>query len=277
MATPDLYLVDAAFLARRTIRSLPEFHGARWSAWLRHACRQCGLALDDMLMGILPLRSGQTPIRAGEVILLRMVVGEPGRLGALGAAMANTACRGEFSPQAFELCFWRETLSGRRHPPDVAPCGLAPLTLEQVRAQAERLASLNSFTLDLHTPLRLKLPQGLRQRGPEVESYCQQDFFSSGRALEYLAAKVRFWEFAEAASLLEDACLTCAASNLAWCDLRYNQERRVALGGLTGRLACAGRIGLPVAERLALGQYLGAGKNPLFGLGYWNIPELAGC
>ena len=57
-------------------------------------------------------------------------------------------------------------------------------------------------------------------------------------------------------------------------DMRYSREWQIALGVVVGEM----RFGVPpdgtVAERLVRGQYLGAGRNARFGLGYWRIPEL---
>ncbi|MBD5641616.1 MAG: hypothetical protein HDQ91_04275 [Desulfovibrio sp.] len=269
----DIYLVDGVFLVTRSIRSLPDYHGARWSAWLRHACRQFGCQLDSLARGFVPLRSGQAPLRAGEVVCLRLLTENPGQFGVLGNALAQGEPHGEFSRLTLRLLFWQDAISGKRHPPEEAPCGLEPLTLKHLREETTLLAGLDSFSLHFHTPLRLKLPSGCRGEGRERDDYCQPEFFRSARAIGYLASKIRFWQFADRDEV--ESLPVAGEGNLRWHDLRYNQERRIALGGVAGAIRCNGRIGARLAEKLVLGQYLGAGKNPLFGLGYWQIPELA--
>jgi len=52
--------------------------------------------------------------------------------------------------------------------------------------------------------------------------------------------------------------------------------RPALLGGLVGVLRLEGPVSPEAALAITAGQYLGAGKNPRFGLGMYRIPELEG-
>jgi len=62
-----------------------------------------------------------------------------------------------------------------------------------------------------------------------------------------------------------------------WLDISYGQDVMKTIGGVVGRIRVSGKPSLGVAERLVLGQYTGAGKNPVFGLGFYHIRELDGA
>lgn len=265
----NIYLLDAVFLARRHIRSLPPFHGARWSAWLRFACADLGHKLNDLALGLHPLRNGSTPIAQGETSILRLLTDDAGlgKLGNLPNALMNTPARGEFSPANLEFLFWRDAVTGASHPP-AAPHA-SPLGPEVIREERELLAGLAQWRIIFHVPLRLALPAGQRPGGSDVQKYCPASFFSQNQALAHLCAKIR---------ILDGEMPHCepqiSANSLVWEEMRYSQSRQIALGGLLGCLEYRGAPGEALAQKLVLGQYLGSGKNPLFGLGYWRIPEL---
>lgn len=147
------------------------------------------------------------------------------------------------------------------------------MTSAAFSAEILLLQNLDSWRLDFFVPLRLKLPAWEKRQGHEVKTFCTAEFFNSPKALAYLASRIRFMESCSALddsneSLLPETC------DLAWNDMRYSESRQIALGGLTGHLSFRSLPNQELATRLVMGQYLGAGKNPLFGLGYWQIPEL---
>lgn len=267
-------ILDAVFRAKRRIKSLPPLHGARWSAWLRFACKNLDIPLDQAVLGLLPLRNGQKPITEGEVVALRLMTDENGlgNLRPLISALASTPEHGEFSSRTLDFLFWKDVIGGRNFAPDAAleksnPLPLAP---EALGCEIEKLLGLDSFSLVFNTPLRLKLPPGVERKGGEAMRFCQPGFFMDGSAINYLCEKIRFINPVGCLAKLK-----LVGHDLHWYDMRYNESRHIALGGLMGKIACSGALGRETAARLVLGQYLGAGKNPLFGLGYWRIPELA--
>lgn len=269
-----IFIVDAIFRATRPIRSLPAFHGARWSAWLRFACGGANFRLNEIVLGLLPLRNGQQPIRMDETLALRLVLGGngPDSLPALGRALGSTGVRGEFSRESMRLLCWKDAVGGAVFEPGGPVFPLRPLSPETVGGEIRALRRLGSFTLRLSGPLRLKLPPGAARSGREIGMYCPAGFFSGRDAMAHLLAGIRLLG---PERVVED-CPEVEWSRLAWEEMRYSRRRGIALGGVAGGIGCAGCPGDVAARRLVLGQYLGAGKNPLFGLGYWRIPELDG-
>lgn len=265
----EIYMLDAFFRVLRPIRSLPPWHGARWSAWLRFACAAAGFKLGDLLLSIHPLRSGQKPWLEGDLAILRMGVASLPLLPELTQALGSTKGHGEFSAYSLDLAFFRDAFSGAPFAPDaiIQPEALTPLCPATVRGETDALMNLSAWTLRLASPLRLKAGQGGKGR----DKFCDPAFFASREALAFILAKVRFLDAPET-PLAAGVGITSA--NLRWEDLRYDPRRQIALGGLVGEIRCQGAPDRPTAERLVLGQYLGAGKNPLFGLGMWRIPEL---
>ncbi|SFD09814.1 Uncharacterized conserved protein [Microbulbifer thermotolerans] len=66
-------------------------------------------------------------------------------------------------------------------------------------------------------------------------------------------------------------------SQLRWYDWkRYSnrQQRKMALGGLVGRIRLSGDLA-PFSQLLALGQWLHLGKNATFGLGHYRLSATA--
>ncbi len=145
---------------------------------------------------------------------------------------------------------------------------ISPVVLaEEVAA----LQSLSSWRICLCGPLRLTLPAGMKHtRMHGTERICKPEFFrEESGAMAHLLVGVRDGR--------KTACgegLRPSATDLHWDDMRYSRERQIALGGVVGEMRFDAAPSSLAAERLVLGQYLGAGKNARFGLGYWRIPEL---
>lgn len=274
MIMENIYLIDAVFQAKKFIRSLPHLHAARWGAWLRFACSGLGMRLNDILYGLLPLRNGQNPVTPGEQISLRLITCESGvrHLARLAQSM-RAIQRGEFSPESFDLLFWKDAIGGGNFSPECSldvTC-LAPFGGEALAKEIAMLETQKSWTLAFHVPLRFKLPPAAGQRGKGVTQFCPPTFFADGRSLRYLFGHIRHLEDCDASML---SVVNVLESRLAWVDMRYNEFRQIALGGVMGHMKCGGAMNRETAQRCVFGQYLGVGKNPLFGLGYWRIPEL---
>lgn len=272
----NIHVLECVFLSKRAIRSLPQWHGARWSAWLRFACKRIGIPLKDILLGIVPLRNGVQSVSQGETLVLRALVNESGLgyLEALARSLLTLDSHGEFSSASLELLFWRDVLSEKTYAPLNPPSQPEPLTYTAFSAEIQLLQNLDSWRLDFFVPLRLKLPAWEKRQGHEVKTFCAAEFFNSPKALAYLASKIRFMESCSSPLDDSDESLLPETCDLAWKDIRYSESRQIALGGLAGHLSFCSPPNQELATRLVLGQYLGAGKNPLFGLGYWQIPEL---
>lgn len=277
-ATPPApRLADVVFLALRPIRSLPPRHGARWIAWLRFACRHAGLPADDLILGILPFRAGRIPIDAGENLILRLILSDAGAaaLPDLLDALESLPPEGEFSSATLRPVLVRDPVRGI--PLDVA-AGAPPIPFDAsaVREEAAVLQALDRWRIRLVAPLRLPLPAGEKsRRGPDRERFCRPEFFADHpAALARLLSRVRPFPGMPPQGEAPAAGLRILAAGTAWEDMRYSAQRGIALGGVTGEIACAGAPDADSALLLAAGQHLGAGKNARFGMGFWRIPEL---
>lgn len=258
-----IFLAWICFRAVRDIRSLPPYHGARWSAWFRFACKHAGLEADSCFHGLLPLRNGQRPILRGEELTVRLLLdlGACKALPVLFASLAEMEPCGEFSCASLKAYSYKV------------------MALDEVAGieDVAELCNCEKWQIHFDTPLRLPLPNPHKRRDPGPGMFCQADFFSpanSGQALSHLLGRVRFYPDKEGTKPQIPAGTRIVHSSLIWEDMRYNSQRGIALGGLTGFLECCGQPDRELARRLVWGQYAGAGKNARFGLGYWRIPEI---
>lgn len=272
---PDaVAFADCLFEAQSPLGGLPKWHGARWSALLRHVCARIPAKMENAIAAILPGRNGVAPIAKGERLALRLILRDPAFPARFAVAFPHTPRKGGFSPLSLRLLEIADPLSGRELWPQA---GKATLFEEaRFRAEAERLASLDNFALHFITPLRLPLPEGHFMRRVQNGIYCQPEFFEDAACLLNLAARVRLRRLREFAGAIDTSALRIAECNLRWEAIRYNAQRQITLGGVVGKLRVQGRPGKALARTLAAGQYLGSGKNGRFGLGFWRIPELAG-
>lgn len=269
-----MYLIDLEFKAQRPILSLPSWHGARWSAWLRFAARESGCSLEEIIAGIYVFRHGTAPIRPCEFIRLRLLVIDAGLflLPGLIAALKGGTGHGEFSPLTLALTVTRDALSGQAiWEAGKGPVGIATLFEEKAfEAEINALLQMRQWTLQFTSPLRLPLEAGNESRGQGEAKFARAETFSSSGALLNLLNRARFITSGRLVSINAEI----VSARLKWDDMRYNAERRIALGGLVGSMTVRAQADFELARRAVLGQYLGAGKNARFGLGFWRIPEL---
>lgn len=245
---PRLYVADLFFKASGDSGSPPLYHGARWHAWLREAARG-SVDFEAAIFGLFPMRSGRRSFAPGETVVLRLILTEYGRenLDKLTAGLASADLGLEFGPGTLRL----ELVN------------VNPVLEEQLNRAAAQLRREERFAIDLLSPLRLVLPPGKKSKDGGRERYCPPEFFDRPEAPTWLLSHVR----PEGAP----TALKIASFDLAWRDLRYSRDRRVALGGVVGKIAFAGRAEPDAARAIALGSILGAGKNPRFGLGFWRV------
>lgn len=272
-----MYFLDLEFAVIKPVFSLPTWHGARWSAWLREACHLCSISFDQIVLGLLPMRNGKKPLAAGELLHLRLLLSESGllSLGLFFDALSRTTGSGEFSAHTLSLrrvhdqlggaCLWQS--SGRL---SCSPRAFNDLLL---RDEIEKMQEANNWTIRFLGPLRLPLPAGHADRGENVRKYAAPANLLDQAGLGNLLNRVRLLDEHGPAALPAGVEVDREHSSLQWEDMRYNAQRRVALGGITGSLCCRGKTDFATARRLVLGQYLGAGKNARFGLGYWQLQQ----
>ncbi|MDR1046134.1 MAG: hypothetical protein LBP33_13665 [Candidatus Adiutrix sp.] len=249
---------------------------------MRLAARTAGLVLDDVLLGLTPERLGASPWGAGETTRLRLWA-EPGRrldLARLVAVLAGPEPVGtdEFvsgGSLALKGLDWpgRERgfpdagaalaafIAGRTAPP--------ALGLDFILPEVAALESLSAqpWRLEFTAPLRLTRSAG----EPGCGHYAGPFFFEDPAGLARFLDKLRWQGPAPAKPPAE---LRVAASRVDWRPFKYSRERQVTLGGLQGFLLLDGRPDFETACRLVLGQYLGVGKSPRFGCGFFRLPGL---
>lgn len=263
------------FCVTAPIYSLPKWHGARWTAWLRCAARLCRINLEDLLLAIKPLRNGSHPFLVGEKIYLMLVLADGWHiiLPEFLNRLAEVESAGEFSSKKLTLnavydypdrnLLWKkgEKLEFKK----------SCFSESSLWKKMLVLLELDKWTIKFETPLRLPLPAGHPDRRKELEKYAPPEFMGSIAGLRHLLGRVRFMDNQ---SPLDDFELELVDASLHWEEFRYNRDRKMALGGVTGQITCVGRVDYGLARRLLAGELFGAGKNARFGLGYWIITEL---
>ena len=270
-----MYFLALEFAVIKPVLSLPAWHGARWSAWLREACHLCSCNFDEMVLGLLPMRKGTKPLSVGERLFLRLLLTESGlaSLGLLLEALTRMAGKGEFSAHSLSLrrvhdlpgggCLWQGS----------GPLTGSPRPFHEtlLHAEIEKMREADSWTISFPGPLRLPLPAGHADRGENVRKYAAPANLLDREGVANLLNRVRFLDGEGPVALPAGVRVDREHSGLQWEDMRYNPQRRIALGGVTGFLRCLGKTDFATARRLVLGQYLGAGKNARFGLGFWQV------
>lgn len=275
-----IYIADLIFTAKREIKSLPPYHGARFSAFLRYACKNAGIKLDDCAYAILPFRCGIRHIHVGEHLRLRLLLTEYGmeKLPYLCNALYSTEEHGEFSSESLHLDSVIDPTVN--HTVNFVPgrgFDLKLFSLDLLKKETEYLLDLDGFTLELITPLRLTLPSGTKLKNvPEKERLCKEDFFYTFEysLLHILNSLKRLGELSCSSTEIEN--LPRAVDGWTeWCDVRYSKTKQIPLGGIIGETKYKGKMpNYDLALRLVAGQYTGLGKNQRFGLGFYKIPEL---
>ena len=268
----NIFFIDMVFQARQVIRSVPPFHGARWSAFFRYVCRQGKIPMEQAILGILPFRSGRRLIQKGESMQIRLLCSDFGVaiLNDLVENIRNLPTYGEFDAKRLQLLDIRDGLNDRNGIKSTIPETFTKFDIAHCVDECTHLAACSQWHIVFYCPLRLKCPSTKDTPSFEKMFFCTADFFRQiPYASQHLLSHVRYVEHPDASY-----GFTIQSDSLSWVDMRYSRDRKIALGGLYGELLCEGSLSRDAATLLVLGQYLGCGKNPRFGLGWWRIPEL---
>lgn len=149
-----------------------------------------------------------------------------------------------------------------------------------INAEVELLSSLDQFSIHIHSPLRMPRPKGSKRKG---HHYCDEDFFLNTnpqhptQPMDRLIQMIRFAAPRPASDVEpEPSGLELTSGALTWLDVAYGNDSGKTIGGVVGRITVTGTVPEPIARRLVIGQYTGAGKNSAFGFGAYSIPELSG-
>ena len=258
------------FTVLRPIRSLPMWHGARWTALFRNAANAAGVNPEEAFAGLLPLHNGTAPLTVGASLGLRLVV-SPATWAAT-QAMFRVLAAGFAAPGEF-VAGHTITLASVSHSPAVPAAPFAgleapppPITPEAIASQHPLVPGAQSHALRIHLlgPMRLTMPAGAKGE----DRYVPPEFLERGpEAAQCFLSRLRLPTQWPALPAAPELCITQATTH--WEDVGYNANRRMRLGGLVGAFTLCGISCPALHAAIMAGQYLGAGKNGRFGFGFY--------
>ena len=276
----NIYFADLLFEVLTPIKSLPEYHGARFSAYLRFACRKVNASFNECCIALLPFRKGKKIILEGQHVKLRMILTEEGinRLSNICSALAVTSGKGDFSSESLRLCAIYDGVSGKeidyREDPENS---FTPFTAHSVEDEINALLCYHYFTLNFISPLRLLLPAGKKLKtASKVDKLCKEDFFACDDAsLMHVISSVRDLGELDVENFSGCSVPVPWSCETEWTEFKYSRDRQIHLDGVTGTVTFKGKLNSEyLAQRLVMGQYLGIGQDRRFGNGFYFIPEL---
>ena len=279
---PPIYLLELRFKAVAPINKLPHFHGAQWSAlfrsllkpWLRdRSLAEADVWVQSVETGVPGYLSGD-PLHVGMAVPAGV---SDAVLPALRDFNTMDGHGGHFFPGRTVIleqvaCRVSGAVFAQGDETGENWTSFTPLEGSLLRSEADLLSDLDRFSILFHAPLRLKRPAGAKRYR---HRYCDEGFFLNGEdngpgAIAHLANSVR----CTGDAVRFETPSKIAGGAMTWLDLTYGRAFRKTMGGVVGRVDVTGRPGPAAALRLVAGQYLGAGKNAVFGFGYYHIPEL---
>lgn len=225
-------------------------------------------------MALRPGRHGTAPIRMHDEIPVRLLLHEGAFfLHPFLSSLSRCRGEGEFTCLSLALVEARDAMSGNLLHADGRIVKNTPIQFfeEALHGDMEKLLELREWTMQFSAPLRLTLPSGHPNKTRGDGKYAAPEDLLAPGGLDNLLKRVRFLTPTPLLPLRAEP----THSTLSHENMRYNATRQMALGGIVGTVRWQARPNFDQARAIVLGQYFGAGKNPLFGLGFWHIPELA--
>lgn len=283
MDIPPLCLLELRFRAVAPIGGLSYFHGAKWSALFRYLLKDGlrGQSLKDADIWVQPYETGVLDYHQGDPLHLCLTFP-----AALLPVISDVLLKFNEAPDYGGLlapgrsivldqifCRIRRTIC---NPQNLATeAGI--LDRDILTAEIETLTALGSFHLVLPVPLRLKRPEGTKTLG---HTFADEDYFlgnpvASAGVMAHFVVNIR----GVASAPPQPTELTVSGGALLWMDVPYlnvGEAFTKTIGGVCGCLRLRGKPSPETAARLVIGQYTGVGKNPVFGLGFYRMPELDG-
>lgn len=298
-----LLLLELHFQTTAPINHLPHFHGAHWSALVRHMLRPYlpnQMSLSKAGIFVIPPETGVVHYPAEDPVHLGLTLPQS-RGHAVSVALAGfnrmNAIEGHFQPQrtirltgfGCRVCGETLELANFDGKPESLLDFCHPLTEAHIETEMSCLQSLDRFSVVFYTPLRLKRPKGSKQPG---HAYCDEGFFltpsnDAVNPIYHLIHAIRLPDCVTRPAgavrepplhvhplVGEPQGLPVPESALTWVDIPYGRGPAKTLGGVLGKIHVSGRLDVSDARMLVLGQVVGAGKNASFGLGFYTVPEL---
>lgn len=281
MDIPPLCLLELRFRALTDIGGLSHFHGAQWSALFRYLLKDSlhGQSLKDASICVQPYETGVLEYHKGDPVHLCLTF--PFDLLSL---IGDVLLKFNELPDYGGLLAPRRTIVleqifcriRRKECATINTTNQVGILNEDIlTAEIETLTALGVFHLVLPVPLRLKRPEGMKISG---HKFADEDYFlgnpaASDQSMDHFTANIRSLGSGTALP----TGLSVAGGSLLWMDLPYlnvGDGITKTIGGVCGCLRIRGNPSPETALRLVAGQYTGVGKNPVFGLGFYRIPEL---
>ena len=254
---------------------------------LRFVAGAAGVDLEKTCRLAIAQRQGQKSWQPGEHVRLRLGLDPDSALEAavlLRTMHTNKTGKGEFRNGVTLQLSGLETPMQTGNTPEANLAAflenslpLPVCNLENFAKEFVRFLSIadRPWHLEFLTPARLPLPEGQKKEFP----FAMPNFFATHPlALDCLVSRLRSLppDIAQQQQPSTEG-LRITGLDLRWEDMAYNEDRKIQLGGIIGHIAMQGRPAPETAMALVAGQYLGAGKNPRFGMGMYRIPELEGA
>jgi CRISPR-associated endonuclease Cas1 len=296
---PSIALLELHCRCLSEIDNLPHYHGAQWSALFRALIKPFLPARIDMIgagIAVIPVETGVIRYAAENPIHLGLVVNwnyTQAVYQALTIFNDSSGATGHFRPGQslrLESCCCRLSgnkivFSGKHELPAVSEINTIwqPLCRQSLTSEIDSLRSLNTFSLVFHTPLRLTRPAGVKQPGHrygdeafflDPELHPMVHFIAGIRCEDSKLSENSVLSIGELETPMKPDAISVERGALMWVDIPYGKQPTKTLGGVMGTLRLTGTPDTETALRLVAGQYVGAGKNAAFGLGYYHIPEL---
>ncbi len=277
LSIPRIILLELRFRALAPINHLPHYHGGHWSALFRNILRPYlpeAATLDQAGVWVHPIETGVLSYEAGDAISLGLSFPQS-QAGAVSGLLRDfnslQSNGGHFQPgKTIVLEAVTCRITGETWNPE-SPWFLSSEIIEE---ETMALSRLERFSMHFTSPMRLKRPEGEKTEG---HRYCDDDFFL--RSVDPGLPMKHFLHSLSSCMALEGATETAptlyvSGGALSWLDLSYGTKIVKTIGGVVGKILIAGSPSLDEARLLVVGQYTGAGKNAVFGLGFYTIPEL---
>lgn len=289
LSLPELVLLELRFKTLLPINNLPHYHGGQWSAMFRSILKPYlseKQNLSSMNFWVHPVETGILSYDADEPVHIGITF-PAGQAQAVGRMLTDfnsiDSTQGHFQPGKtirLDSVLCRKT----KKPWDYHNTEF--LDVRSIEEEIQFLQGLDAFTLLIHSPMRHTRPEGYKTKG---HHYCDGEFFFDvknshagivcflsgikNRANMICSSKPS--SFDEYESPITPSCgLTISGGALTWLDMFYSKEPSKTIGGIVGKILIKGRPSFDEAWLFVLGQYTGIGKNPVFGFGFYTIPEL---
>jgi len=281
MIIPCHSLLSFRFKILKPIGPLPFFPGARWKAFwsysLKGGCLPEDLRIDnlnDIQLGVLPLDVGLRRGQKGDVLTVLLNFRNSDRTRRLMKTLithsrgfwetkGSISCGGR--PQdTLELLHARCVFCGKDWR-DEDPCECV-LNEDFLKPQVDFLIRTDLWELHSMSPLFVKSPLSERSKGKD---YCDPELLMS-KETQIEAWKKIFSSFRHGLEEIEQGEFTQVVSGWNWHRVQY-QKKGSILHGVLGGSRFSSALSRCDALRLAAGQFLGVGKHPTFGLGYFRV------